>query len=175
MGVQRPIILRKMENKLVFKIIQIVLDIVCFGLFLGYMCGSNYTGKNNSCHKFGSRNTYDFTALIFALLFSTVTAIISCIGNVCPCNYEQFEKVGVFTVTVFMMVAACFESVGKRKDIWMATAFFFWFAFFAYLFELIIDHDLFGQIGFSSSTGGGGAKSTEKPTKKNKVKNEQKV
>ena len=122
---------------------------------------------------------------------TSATAIISCIGNVsCPCNYEQFEKVGLFTVTVFMMVAACFESVGNLSDIWMASgklsgvhssldhlslAFFFWFAFFAYLFELIIDHDLFGQIGFSSSTGGGGAKSNEKSTKKNKVKNEQKV
>merc|ERR1711935_1053523 len=86
------------------------------------MCGSNYNPKHQNCHTFGPKRTYDFIALIFALFFSTVTAIISCIGNVsCPCNYEQFEKVGVFIVTVFMMVAACFESVGKRKDIWMAT------------------------------------------------------
>ena len=105
------------------------------GLFLGYMCDNDHDG----CYKFGPRNTYDFIALILALFFSTwvfnfgseslhtiiyqsATAIISCIGNVnCPCNYEQFEKVMVFTVTVFMMVAACFESVGRPKKTRMAS------------------------------------------------------
>ena len=60
---------RSMENKLVFKIIQIVLNIFCFGLFLGYMCDTPEKYPSN-CFEFGPRKTYDFVALIFALLFS---------------------------------------------------------------------------------------------------------
>ena len=51
-------------------------------------------------------------------------------------------------------------------------AFFFWFTFFAYLFELIIEHDLFGELGFSGSNSGSSSKSKSKSNKKNKVKNE---
>ena len=52
------------------------------------------------------------------------TLIIACVGNVSfPCNYPQFEKAGVFTATVFMMVAACFESIGDltKKPTHMAS------------------------------------------------------
>ena len=39
----------------------------------------------------------------------------------------------------------------SNGDIWMACAFFFWFALAAYAFEIIIEHDLFGNCGFSKS------------------------
>ena len=42
---------KTMENKQVFKIIQIVLDIMCFGLFLGYMCDTPEAYKG--CYPFG--------------------------------------------------------------------------------------------------------------------------
>ena len=54
---------KKMENKIVFKIIQICLLITAFGLFLGYRC------EGNGC-KFSTHGVYNFTAVIFALLFS---------------------------------------------------------------------------------------------------------
>ena len=129
---------KKMENKIVFKIIQICLLITAFGLFLGYRC------EGNGC-KFSTHGVYNFTAVIFALLFSMwvewlriycletktstycmvtfrFTAIVACAGGVsCPCNYDQFEKCCLFTITCFMMVASCFESTGHPKKTRLAS------------------------------------------------------
>ena len=44
-----------------------------------------------------------------------------------------------------------FINIFSNGDIWMACAFFFWFALAAYAFEIIIEHDLFGNCGFSKS------------------------
>ena len=69
-------------------------------------------------------------------------------------------------------VAACEMSVGTLSKIYMANAFFFWFLTMPYIFEVIIEHDIFGKVGFSSG-GGGNDKtpSAPKEEKKNKTSN----